>query len=34
MCDLELFDLGDATTETRDLGTPIRPDNNAELGFN
>ncbi len=33
MCDLELTDLGDATTETRDRGAPVRPDNDVEIGF-
>jgi len=33
MCDLEIIDLGDATTETREPGAPIRPDNDVEVGF-
>lgn len=31
---LTLVDLGDATTETRDKGPEVRPDNDVELGFN
>lgn len=33
MCDLELTDLGDATTETREGSPPLRPDNDVEIGF-